>query len=159
MNTQVTERDMRRFASLGFPASVCANGETDAGSLVESTLHALQSPSARLAKAVMMALESLAQSNELQHLFDNEFDEDVRRRLGYLAEHLSQSPTTSELVANRLADVAQRLAAPDDRTRPPLTFMAKINASLLRLKMRRADETSRRWQVFGNLELPEPAVA
>lgn len=159
MSTQVTERDMRRFASLGFPASVCANGETDAGSLVESLLHALESPSARLAKAVMMVLESLANTNDLQWLVRSELDDHVRRRLGYLAECLAQAPSTSELVARRLEDVAQRLAASDDYAREPLTFLATMNPSLLRLKMRRADETSRRWRVFGDVELPERTFA
>lgn len=155
MSTHVTERDMRRFASLGFPASVCASQETDPDSLVQSALHVLQAPSARLAGAVMLVLEALAATDNLEPVVRRlELDDDVRRRLGYLAERLSQTSSTPDPIAERLADVAGNLADPNDSSRPPLTFMAKTTPSLLRLKMRRADETSRRWNVYGDVEVP-----
>lgn len=156
MGTQVTKRDLARFASLGFQASVCANGETDSGSLVESVVRALQAPSARLAGAVMMVLHNLAESDELERVLDVELDDDVRRRLGYLAERLSQTPASSDVVARRLEAFAERLAARSDSSRPPLTFLAKTNPTMVRLQMNRGDETSRSWNVFGNVKLPEP---
>ncbi len=153
MSAHVTERDLQTFASLGFPTSVRANGNADTDSLVESVLHVMTAPSARLAQAAAMALHALALSGELNEFLQYELSDEVRRRLGYLMEYLSQNtaPTESE----SLKRVARQLYRPDDSKKSPVTFMARTTPTLLRLQRKRADEVNHRWSVYGNVNLDD----
>lgn len=105
-------------------------------------------PSARLAKAVMCVLKYLAMSNKLDVFFEVELSDDVRRRLGYLAERCAQGKKLSSQAGQQLGSFGARLYKRDDSDRPPLTLMAKTNPTLLRLQAERADRVNERWNVL-----------
>ena len=148
MSPQVREADLRRFAAVGFPAPVRAADNPNPQRLAESAARALENPSARLVKAVSCALEDLAVSNRL-HVFSSvEFSEDVRRRLGYLAERRAQDYGLDSSVAQRLASFGATLREPGDSEKPPLTLMAKTNPTLLRLQAERGDRINEKWNVL-----------
>jgi predicted RNA-binding Zn ribbon-like protein len=158
MSTHVTEQDLRHFASLGFPASVSASSATDAGNLVESVLHVLETPSARLATAAAMALWALGTTDDLDRLQERELSDAVRRRLGYLAERLSQNTDTPTPVTRSLAQFADELHHASDATKDPLTLMAVTNPTLVDLFVSRSDELDKKWCVFGKFDLPAYAA-
>jgi hypothetical protein len=145
--SQVTERDLQRFASIGYPAPVCANGETDAKSLAESVIRVLENPSARLTTAAAMAVGTLAESDELDVFSGLDLSDNVRRRLGYLSERLSVKVTASE----RLLAFGAMLHKSNDSQSPWLTFMAKTTPTFIRLQTERADALNHRWNVLGNI--------
>ncbi len=154
MNTKVTEQDLQNFATLGFPASVPAAETASTEKLVESVLHVLETPSARLASAVALALQALATTSELDRLVESELTDDVRRRLGYLAERLSEESASPLKVKRRLAEFAGQLHQEDDDEKEPLTLLAATNPTLVRLYMKRADQIEENWGVYGEVELP-----
>lgn len=149
MQTQVTERDLQHFASLGFGAPVAAGDDPTPEELAESVLHVLEAPTARLTTAAALALNALASSDELDAFSDFELADEVRRSLGYLAERVAGQPESSEQIAKRLKDFSDDLHQRDDSKQPAVVLMARSNATLLRLKRKRADEVNRRWSVFG----------
>lgn len=149
MQTQVTERDLQHFASLGFGAPVTAGDDPAPEELAESVVHVLQAPTARLTTAAALALNALASSDDLDAFADFELADEVRRSLGYLAERIAGQPESSERIAKRLTDFSDDLHHSDDREQPAVVLMARSNATLLRLKRERADDVNRRWNVFG----------
>lgn len=151
MSTLVTEKDLRRFASVGYPAPVRSNGHTGPGALAESVVRVMESPAARLAKAAALAVKNLAQRNELGTFSHFDLSDNARRRLGYLAERCAQGEDLSSAVGQRLVLFGTRLHKVDDSKKPPLTFMAKTNPTLLRLMAEQSDVISRRWGVYGEI--------
>ena len=153
MQTQVTERDLQHFASLGFGAPVAAGDEPAPEELAESVVHVLQAPTARLTTAAALALNALASSDDLDAFADFELADDVRRSLGYLAERVTGQSKSSKKTAKRLKDFSDDLHQSDDSEQPAVVLMARSNATLLRLKRERADDVNRRWSVFGTPSL------
>lgn len=148
MSLQVTETDLRHFAFAGFPASLRASTSVTAIELAESCVRALEKPSARLCEAVKWVLQHLASSSQLEAFLSTDLSDDVRRRLGFLAERCAQGAELESDVARRLASFAHQLREFNDSEKPPLTLMARTNPTLMRLQMERADEVNQRWNVL-----------
>ena len=151
MSALVTRDDLRRFASVGYPAPVRASGDTEPKALAKSVVHVLESPAARLEYAAALAVKSLAQQNKLEVFAQFELSDDARRRLGYLAERCAQGKELSSDVGQRLVLFGARLHRSDDSSQPPLTFMVKANPRLLHLVAERADALNSRWNVYGDV--------
>ncbi|MFB6373212.1 MAG: hypothetical protein ABEN55_08885 [Bradymonadaceae bacterium] len=143
---------MARFAALGYPAQVRAAENFDARALVESLRHVLESPSARLLKAAVLAVRWLANQDALSLLHDVDLSPEATRRLGFLAEKLAREDSLSQQAQRRLRTFAGALHPKVTSQDPPVTFNAVQTDTYLEMLRERADETSQKWQVFADLE-------
>jgi len=152
MSRHVTDEDMARFAALGYPAQVRAAEDFDARALVESLRHVLESPSARLLRAAVLAIRRLANLDSLGLLHDVDLSPEATRRLGFLAEKLAQEDSLSQKAQQRLRTLTAALHPKVNSEDPPVTFNAVHTDTYLENLREQADETSHKWQVFADLE-------
>lgn len=148
MSEQVTEADLGRFAAVGYQAPVKAVESPRVVDLVVSASHVLESPAARLVRAVELVLESLADTDDLDQFLVVPLSDDARRRLGFLVERSARRDDLGFEAVARLALLAESLYRAEDAEKPPLTFIASTNPTLLRSYRRRADELNKRWNVL-----------
>ena len=146
----VTEKDLSRFRDAGFEAPAFGSEHVASDELWASVLRAVASPSARLLQAVYLALQELAERDDLQELSTETLDPDAKRLLGYTAaraaEDLAESAT-----AKRLRSLADSLYRPEFSNKNPLTVSSVRTDSYLRILVERSDEMSRRWNVYGDV--------
>ena len=149
----VTAIDLKRFASIGYPAMLGSEmpdgSEPEPGLLFESVVNVMAEPSARLVTAAALALSVLALRNQLPDDQVDELSDDVRRRLGYVAERLLADPHMES--SDTLSRFLERLVESRFRDEPPIT-LGLVQDAYLRKKLESADEVNERWQVYGNPE-------
>lgn len=150
MSRQVTDEDMAQFAALGYPAQVRAAGDVEPETLVESLRHVLESPSARLFEAAVLAVRWLANHDELGLLHEADLSSEATRRLGFLADKLARVDALDRESRHRLRTLASSLHQNVTTYDPPLTFNAVVTDTYLERLRESSDDTSRKWQVFAD---------
>ncbi|MFB6262107.1 MAG: hypothetical protein ABEL76_00590 [Bradymonadaceae bacterium] len=113
----------------------------------------LEHPTARLARAAVLALEWLAANDELHRLTTSEWSDAARRRLGYLADRLAASERSSPTASRRLETLADDLSRPEFERAAPLTFTAATTPAFLEHLRELTDPAAQRWQVFSQLDI------
>lgn len=151
MTEKVTEKDLARFAALGYPAPVEPASDVAPRAVAESLCRAVESPSARLLDAALLALDWLAEHDALEALTRPDLSPEASRRLGFLAEKLAETHTT--VTKRRLKTLAnslyEQLAQQPDSA---LTFAAVTTDAYLQQLREKGDHTNERWQVFVELD-------
>ncbi len=125
---------------------------------VEALLSELEAPSARLLEATALFLVEWARVTEPELPFDKAHP-DALRRIGFIAERIGQYTHLDKPVRDRLSRMAdtvfQRVATPFE----DIGFSSTTSKPRMQRLQRRADDTARRWKVWGEVELREEFLA
>lgn len=149
--SSVDDRDLGRFRYAGFDAPVGEAEHPSSRQLFESAARVLESPAARLMKAVYCTVVKLAERGDLSESWVGELSEQARRRLGYTVERAARSDTIDPDIRGTLAEFADVIHRPKYRHEPPLTVTANATDSYLRILQERGDGVNERWHVYGDV--------